>query len=368
MKTSRGSISTGLFVMLGLMLVIASAVLFRDGLFFRNNVRFIAYFDGSHRGLGLGAPVLLRGVVIGRVSDIRVEFDATNPELIRIPVVMDLNPQSLIAVSNQPKDTDDVVALLIERGLRAQLILQSFVINQLVVSLDFHPNTTPRFVQVGDSDLRELPTIASPLDAIARTFDNFSLDEALEDVRATLKGVRQIAESPQLLAILADAQGVVAETRRAVPAVSEQLQTVLRETTLTLTTTRAAVTQATALLPTLQTTLQRYEQLGASLQTDTRATLNALRPVLVRSQGLVTQLDRAVATAHQRLQQLDGVLNDGQRLLQRSQQLFASDGSLGYSLPRALRDLSAMATSLKNLADLLEQQPAVLLRGRGGGS
>ncbi len=376
---------TGAFVLTAGVLLSISAVLFGGGFIFQNNLRFMAYFEGSHRGLSVGSPVLLRGVVIGRVSEIRVEFDANDAALIRIPVMMDLDPRTIIELNVVQQNPEDAIQTLIQRGLRAQLILQSFVINQLAVSLDFHPLSTPRFV--GQGPFPELPTIASPFDEIARSLDNFSLADMMEDVRATLKGVRQVIESPELLAmivetqhfmrdlrqtlppltqqvdqLLGELQQFVTETRVVVPQLTHQLDALITETQLTMTTARQNLMTLT---PNAQQTLRAYQNLAEGVQRDVQARLRELRPAMTQATQLLAQVAALIDVTQVRIEQLNGPLSASESLLRRTQQLLASDGSVGYGLPTALNALTAMANSLKNLADLLERRPESLLYGRG---
>ncbi|MDT8265977.1 MlaD family protein, partial [Roseomonas sp. DSM 102946] len=50
-----------------------------------NRLTFLIYFDGSLRGLSPGAPVLLRGVRIGSVLDVNLEYDQAEDRF-RVPV------------------------------------------------------------------------------------------------------------------------------------------------------------------------------------------------------------------------------------------------------------------------------------------
>jgi paraquat-inducible protein B len=51
-------------------------------------------FTGSLRGLSVGAPVLLRGIKIGQVLDIQLEFDSERLDFF-IPVLIEIEPERI---------------------------------------------------------------------------------------------------------------------------------------------------------------------------------------------------------------------------------------------------------------------------------
>ncbi len=55
----------------------ASLVVFGSGKFFKKTVKCVMYFDGSVKGLNVGAPVLFQGVQIGSVKSIILMVDPT---------------------------------------------------------------------------------------------------------------------------------------------------------------------------------------------------------------------------------------------------------------------------------------------------
>jgi len=59
--------------------------------FYPGKKRFLIFFAGSVRGLSVRAPVLLRGIKVGRVLDVRLEFDVDALEF-RIPVLVWIKP------------------------------------------------------------------------------------------------------------------------------------------------------------------------------------------------------------------------------------------------------------------------------------
>ena len=81
----------GIFVVIAVTIMAASLVIFGSGQFFKKTVKCVLYFDGSVKGLNVGAPVLFQGVPIGSVTSIVLEVDPAKLQL-SIPVVIEYEP------------------------------------------------------------------------------------------------------------------------------------------------------------------------------------------------------------------------------------------------------------------------------------
>lgn len=135
---------------------------------YSNTLKYVMYFNGSVRGLTEGAPVQLRGIPVGRVTEISLELDKKNAEL-RIPVIVELEPDRVNVVHEEVKVTNqDILEQLINKGLRAQLQVGSLVTGQLLIDLDFHPGSK-RVNHDNHTVYPEFPTTASSLEEIAHS-------------------------------------------------------------------------------------------------------------------------------------------------------------------------------------------------------
>ena len=65
----------GLFVVGAIALVVVAIGVLGSGKLFRESVPYVMVFEGSVKGLNVGAPVVFRGVKIGAVSIIRMRAD-----------------------------------------------------------------------------------------------------------------------------------------------------------------------------------------------------------------------------------------------------------------------------------------------------
>ena len=133
----------GLFVVGGLLLIFATVFSLAGGKLLVRKQAVVMHFGGSIYGLQVGAPVVFRGVRLGSISSIGLSYDKATSRVV-IPVTAELDREMLRNVSGGNKSDDPGLALpgMIERGLRAQLAMQSILTGQLYVDLDFR---SPKF-------------------------------------------------------------------------------------------------------------------------------------------------------------------------------------------------------------------------------
>jgi hypothetical protein len=89
MKERRNKAIIGAFVLGAVGLVIAGLTLFGTGRLFARHERYILYFDESVTGLITRAPVLFRGVGVGRVAEILLEGDLEELKVL-VPIIVEI--------------------------------------------------------------------------------------------------------------------------------------------------------------------------------------------------------------------------------------------------------------------------------------
>ncbi len=166
----------GGFVVGALALVVIGIITFGSGRLFSKTFEFVLYFDSSVNGLNIGAPVKVRGVEIGTVTNILLTLDREkikkeaaesgvrqamqrwNP---RIPVIIEIDAEKLTSRGATGLALTDPEAFdaLIEQGLRGQLQTESLVTGLLYIDLDFHPGSSVNVVEASVSGYKEIPTI-----------------------------------------------------------------------------------------------------------------------------------------------------------------------------------------------------------------
>ncbi|MFT3802744.1 MAG: MlaD family protein [Burkholderiaceae bacterium] len=218
------------------------------------NVRM--YFSESLRGLSPGAPVDFRGVVVGEVRTIGVEFDPKS-RTFRFPVDVQLYPARVMPP--RPASTSDaaaresidqVLATLIDGGFRAQLRPGNLLTGQLYIALDFFPRSRKATLTRHRNNVVEIPTIGGSLgefqasisDLLARInripFDGIAADlrQTLRQGSATLEATRQTVTTlqqtvdtmgrdlpPEMLNTLGELRQTMADVRRVVDNAGQSL-------------------------------------------------------------------------------------------------------------------------------------------------
>ncbi len=198
---------------------------------------FMAYFDGSVRGLSPGAPVEFRGIKIGQVLDFKLEFHKQDTTL-RIPVLMEMEPDRISYVGGELDQADSRVAMetMIRRGLRAQLKSASLLTGQLFVDLDFHPEAPPGDLRhVGDYLV--IPTLPTPIEEITRglsqlleRLQGLPLEGIAADLQATVRAARELVEAGELQTALRSLNATLAETEKFAEGLNQQIAPGLAET------------------------------------------------------------------------------------------------------------------------------------------
>ena len=84
----------GAFVIGGIAIFIAALAVLGSGKFFDKSLHFIAYFEGSVKGLSVGSPVRFRGAQIGTVTDIMLRFMESGGEPM-LPVEFELSTEKV---------------------------------------------------------------------------------------------------------------------------------------------------------------------------------------------------------------------------------------------------------------------------------
>jgi paraquat-inducible protein B len=322
----------GAFIVGAIALLVLSILMFSKQRFFESAEQKVAYFEGSVNGLGVGAPVKLKGVKIGSVTRILLQFQVD--ELVfRSAVFFELpSSEMLKMVAGQTvakKDADQIIKRLInERGLRAQLMPQSLVTGQLYLGLDFFPDTPVKLY--GDQDnAREIPTIASSTDKIVESItkgiadlEQLPLSEIAAQALLTLKAIEKAINPEELENTLQSFQTTLEHVDGTIQNIDHQLGPITTSLKGTLTDTRLLVGGLD----------QRIGTVGESAN----VALVELQTTLKLAQGTLAQLDEGAP--------------------------------LSAQMTGTLRELSAAARSLRYLADELRQQPQSIIFGKDVGA
>jgi paraquat-inducible protein B len=271
---------------------------------YSHKVRYLLHFDGSVRGLSIGAPVEFRGIRIGEVVDVNLVF-STEKRDFRIPVLIETEPERLLADGVVPADAErrDFMDDMVEHGLRAQLKTGNLITGQLFVDLDMHPDAPPDAINWAGR-YPEIPTVPATMQEITTSlaellnkFERLPIEQIGKDLRETTRGASRIVNSAEL-----------------------------KET-----------------LAALNNTAQQAEQMAGQLN-------KTLTP---QAETAVKQLNNTLIQARRTLEDISGAVS--------------TDSALYGERKRTLTELADAARSIRVMADYLERHPDALIKGKGTG-
>ena len=191
----------GSFVVGAVVLAVAGVLIFGGGQFIKKTQKFVLFFQGSVKGLNEGASVLFRGVKIGSVKSISLEAD-TKDMVIYIPVVVEIDVDRIqIIRGSREKNPAGKLPELLEKGLRAQLIMSSLLTGQLVIELEFHPNAPMKMVGL-EKKYPEIPTLPSTFDLLFDKLKDLDFSSIVSKFMSALDALQKVMASPEIPEIL----------------------------------------------------------------------------------------------------------------------------------------------------------------------
>ena len=206
--------------------------------------RYLLFFQGSVRGLSVGAPVLLRGIAVGQVLDVQLQFSVDDFEF-HIPVLVEVEPDRVAIRGDDAKLKGvDVIERLVNMGLRGELKTGSLLTGDLYVDLDFHKSAPPeKIARYGD--YRVLPTVPAALDVVTTRVtnildkvDSLPIEQIGKDTAEAVAHANRIVGSVELKGAIAEMQAALAEVRKTAERlnvdIAPELSTTLTQATSTL--------------------------------------------------------------------------------------------------------------------------------------
>lgn len=305
----------GLFVLVGCGVALAALLLLGARSWGKKTVEVVSYFDESVQGLELGTSVKFRGVTVGRVSSIDIARDLRHVQVTSELGVEQVSRLDLGISATGLKKTK------LPPGLRVQLAQTGITGVRFVLIDFFDPKTNPVEPLPFDTPANYIPTASSTMksleDTVTKTANRFP--EIADEAARAMSQVRLVAEQVQ----------------------AGHLPDRATET----------MNQANASLAELSKQLKALNVAQLSAEAD--ANLKEFNGVLVRTNALLTRLDGE-----------QGLFHNAERSADAIGDVARGARSLGPELELTLREVRAAAHSIKRLADDLDRDPDMLLKGR----
>lgn len=313
MAQPTNNFKVGVFVIAAVASVIAIALALGTQTVQRQRVAFHTFFNESVQGLDVDSPVKFRGVTVGSVTSIAIA-----PDHRRVAVTEEINEDDLqhLGLERTSKGR-----LRVPPDLRAQLGSTGLTGGKYVALDYFDPATNPppglpfavpdRYIPAAPSTMKTLE------ESVTRTMDKLpELVDALTAVTARVDGIAaQLAKD-----------GVADKTT-------------------------ATLSSAQEVLTGLRATIRRADR--ARLPEKTSAALDGVS-------AAVAKMDRVL----DRLDGNDGLIASARRTSAVVEGLGAGPGATTRQLEQTLREIRDAAASIRDLADEIERDPDMLLKGR----
>lgn len=316
----------GAFVLGASALVVAAIIIFGSGKFFKKTFRYVLFFEGSVKGLSVGAPVIFHGVNVGRVTDIRLTFNGKDLTIL-IPVYIEIDPAKARVISGD-LEKEAYFEAFIDKGLKAQLQMQSFVTGQFLINLDLYPEKPVRLVGI-EKEYPEIPTISSTMEELTKTLQELPIKELIQKLNHAVESIDQVAGSPELKESIHSLNQTLKSFDRLANNVDSHVGPLASQVSGAADAALSAFVQA-------EKTLKMEEGAPGQIAVSIKETLAAARVALEETQEAVEGF----------------------------KQIGAQNANLGYEISRTLGEISALTRSLRSLADYLDRHPESLLKGK----
>ena len=270
---------------------------------FKRRVQGVAYFTGAIDGLGRGSPVSMRGIRIGEVTDVRLQYDPATDQ-IRVPVRFEVQPERIGDIGSVTHFGPlENLRRLVARGMRAQLQSVNLLTGQKAIVFADVADAPPAEVTV-ENGIIVVPTapdqfagIIGSVTTLLNKLNSMPFEQIGENLNETLAGVNKITNGPALRQSLAS----------------------------------------------LQAALVSAKELLVNLNAGSAPALKHLPDIAAGVQDAVTHANRILLT-------VDAGYGDNSKFYR--------------NLDRLLVQLNETAQSFRVLADILARHPEALVRGR----
>ena len=345
----------GLFVVGAVVLFVVALVVFGGGRFFKETHRYVAFFEGSVKGLSIGAPVMFRGVRIGKVDDFQVYYDGRE-DIFKIPVLITLFPEKIHGIGFEDREFSEVESQqlwdqMLKDGFRAELQMQSLVTGQLGIQLDFYPGKPLKLHGIEEfdlpSDIKEIPTIQSGLQQLTKTIEQIPLDKIFKDVRDAIRAINKLVTSPEIAQSMTYFKQTMKEARNLLRHIDQKVDPLAAQVDQTLKDSQELIGNVDRQIDPLAASLTRTSDDARKLVNNVNS---QIEPVQADWAATTRELREALQAAEEAIESVDGIVDE--------------NSEFRFQVETFLSEITLMARSLRAFADYLERNPDALLRGK----
>jgi paraquat-inducible protein B len=331
----------GGFVIAGLALVIVAVAIFGSGRFLSKRYKVVLFFKESVSGLNVGAPVVFKGVTIGSV--VGVELWTYPKELkILVPVYIEFDPSRFREKGDGVSSPEENLQRQIDKGLRAQLKMQSLVTGQMMIYVDYFPNKPIRLLRA-DPEYPEIPTIPSGTEELMKALQDIPLQETAIKATKAIAGIEKLVNSKEMK----DTVKNLSEVMKAAHGVVQKMD--------------GGMDKSTAAIQNIRNLAEKVEARIDPLANDIHGALADSRKLIQQADGQILPLVTSLKTT---LEEAGKVLDEARVTLRQASETISGESTLSAEFINSLEELNRTMRSIQSLADFLKQHPDSLLRGK----
>lgn len=318
----------GAFVTAAIIICIMLILSFGSAKLFSKSTHYILFFEHSVNGLDVGSLVKYNGVPVGVVERILIRVEGQSRDSTSIPVIVRIDRSRLTNRLGISDEIFDPVFIheMIERGLVAQLNVESFITGQLFVEFSLQPEQLESFVGHRNGDdygMIEIPTLGSPFCKITEDVGNIIAKLTEFDFYRTYQAINAVLENLVIVLEGIDSE----ELSRSITAAADQITLLLSSGEL-------------------------------------EATLSSMRSTLTQIEKTMSTYDLKEGQLAETVFQMNQTLKGINRLVEEGNALISPESNMRHELQSSMRELSRAARSLRIFIDYLERNPNALLTGR----
>lgn len=314
----------GMFVVGAIALIVVAVMVLGSGKFLKHHPKYVTYFQGSVKGLSVGSPVVFRGVKVGTVTEIKMRFNPKDFEM-QIPVYVELGEGNLEIVGADEKLRGQILEgqaqELIKRGFRAQLATQSYVTGQLMIALDFHPDSPVNLVGA-DPNITEIPSIPTTLQELQNKLETLPIEETFKKIQNVADGIDKLVNSPEITRIIGSAAQGIDDATKLIHEVEQQIKPLASD---------------------MSEAAEEITKLAAETRRDLGDVAQSLRK---------TSDEAGLA------------FNRAEVVLSNIENMTEESSPLNHTLTKTLKELEMTVLSLRVLVENLDQQPQSVFFGK----
>lgn len=248
MSTKPNYFKLGIFILLGIFLLVMAIILFGSGVFAPEKTYFETYFIDSVQGLTVGAPVQNSGVKIGQVEEIafvRHNYELPRDDVGYSPYDRWVRVVCSVVTENMPEVTTagkhDRLHKMIDKGLRLQLSTNVLTSQALVQADYLDPERfaiptfpwTPKYPYVPSAP-STFTTLKQSVDNILHELESIETQNIAENLNSLLLSAKKTMEDADIAGVRTRTEALLDNASQAIidaqiPKLSNEMQGLFAE-------------------------------------------------------------------------------------------------------------------------------------------